>query len=574
MGSRDRKDARRDDTVAFEWDDLITIVDPLYAPMKYAKKAYDNQQAIAARPAPVIGPAKLSPFQQRKQDQAKAALAQAQQYAALINPPAANTSLVPVSTKAVVPVTASPVATQSVAVVPPYDNSDMNIQNSDSVTGDHVFYDVMGRMSVDMEESEFDELQVATVFESATPDDDEVQPAAQEDVLGAPPDLFAPPPNNDHFPLFKKQLRAFQAMAPTTDVTRVDTRETHVQFAADKAVAELDKRSLELRAALEEHLAQKEHQPESVSLRKWEEIVGMSWSWKALRNKLFGQKKKPTGAAMQPKHVDPNTITILNPYRVIANPKGLASTLFGKVSKVTVTGGKGWIAFDDINSHMYDNPTVATVYTTDGKKQVFPGLQLLQVYGGAITPTMVGEDSKLGPDSEVSFKIPEYAQGKVHCWTEGKNVCCSLCFEVDDGTTRIVTATTPLRKHAAAVLDQAKDSGVDPLEVLGALPALAAADSGRKLVRDLAGVALKLVGKKEILGMTGPVTVTTTSKENPELAAMMALQQLAQYGDKQAQDELQKIAVVAQTPEGSAILAPLLVEGRKRLTAALEARKH
>lgn len=100
----------------------------------------------------------------------------------------------------------------------------------------------------------------------------------QEDVESA--DLFQGDgepeefePNLEAFPVFKGALRHFQANVPRTRAVRIDTEKSYDEFGVDKALKELERRTLDLRAAVEAHTADA-HGGKFEKLRQWEEVLG------------------------------------------------------------------------------------------------------------------------------------------------------------------------------------------------------------------------------------------------------------------------------------------------------------
>jgi hypothetical protein len=119
-------------------------------------------------------------------------------------------------------------------------------------------------------------------------------------------------------------------------------------------------------------------------------------------------------------------------------------------------------------------------------------------------------------------------------------------------------------------------AGVDPVTVLGVLPDLADVACGKRLVRDVAGAALKAQRRSDVCGMDGdenaePLLLTSPGAEDTApLAALMYVEQKADAGHPQAQREMKLLQIAAQTPAGQQIAAPILAESTKRLEAGRE----
>lgn len=170
---------------------------------------------------------------------------------------------------------------------------------------------------------------------------------------------------------------------------------------------------------------------------------------------------------------------------------------------------------------------------------------------------------------EVPLDLPDFAQGKVKCWRDGPCVVVSLRFCAADGTPRVATSATRPGADAEEVAGCAIRSGLDPATVLGALHELSAKAAGHRLVRDIAGCALKAHRRADVLGMREPVMLIGGGSEgNPPLAALMYLQQRCDAGDEQACREMRIIEAASKTTSGRQVAAPLLAEARRRLAGA------
>jgi hypothetical protein len=173
----------------------------------------------------------------------------------------------------------------------------------------------------------------------------------------------------------------------------------------------------------------------------------------------------------------------------------------------------------------------------------------------------------------VPLSLPAFAEGAVKCWLDGERVICSIKFATPDGGRRTATMAAHPRIDVEGLVSGARRRGVDPIEVLGALPEVAATETGRRLVREVAGAALRLQEHPDVCGMEqddeqAPLLLASHEKgdeSSAPLAALMYLRQRAEQGDEQACRELEAIQRVACTPLGKKIAAPALAESERRL---------
>jgi hypothetical protein len=171
----------------------------------------------------------------------------------------------------------------------------------------------------------------------------------------------------------------------------------------------------------------------------------------------------------------------------------------------------------------------------------------------------------------VPVDLPVSASGKVKCWRDGDAVVCSMRFAAADGSPRVATMAARPSVDVDDVLGWARGTGVHPVTVLGALTDLADVACGKRLVRDVAGAALRAQRRLDVLGMDGSEPVVLTSGGDAgaaPLAAVMHVEQRANAGDPQAKRELAILRVAAKTPSGQQIAGPLLAESSKRLAEA------
>lgn len=172
---------------------------------------------------------------------------------------------------------------------------------------------------------------------------------------------------------------------------------------------------------------------------------------------------------------------------------------------------------------------------------------------------------------QVALDLPDYARGAVRCWRDGGHVVVSIDFQAADGSPRTATSAAPMSSEVDEVAGWALRQGHDAVSVLGALPDLAAAATGRRLVREVAGAALEAHRRLDVCGMrpgAGPVIIFGGAEGgSAPLAALMYLQQRCDAGDAQACREMGKIQAAATSPVGQRVAAPLLAEAQRRLDA-------
>ena len=150
--------------------------------------------------------------------------------------------------------------------------------------------------------------------------------------------------------------------------------------------------------------------------------------------------------------------------------------------------------------------------------------------------------------------------GKVDSWQDGDVIYCSVRLP----GIRIATTSTPVERHVEEVMQYAADADVDPVEVMGVLPVVAQILGGGALVTQLCCAAPELLARPEVVA--GQVFVGKVApKSSPDVAAVMALLQLCQRGDKRACAEQAKIEA---GPGGKKLVA----RAKHALTKALAAK--
>jgi hypothetical protein len=272
------------------------------------------------------------------------------------------------------------------------------------------------------------------------------------------------------FPRLATALQKHRALEPLSRTVRVDTDETFGSLVADHGVKELERRISELRAIVEEHMAD-HHGAEVSQLRQWDEIVG-------------------------------------------------AAKLADDLSAAKDTGD----AVDALPA--------------------------------------------------VPLDLPDFAEKLVKAWRDGDTIVVSVRFGAPDGTPRVATMAARPTTDVEAVADGAMKAGMDPAVVLGALPDLVDRACAKRLVKDVAGAALKVQRRLDVLGMSHgkaePLLLVGAAGTRAPLAALMDVQQRANAGDHQAKRELAKLEGCATSP-GASVLGGLLKEARSRLH---KAKKH
>lgn len=168
---------------------------------------------------------------------------------------------------------------------------------------------------------------------------------------------------------------------------------------------------------------------------------------------------------------------------------------------------------------------------------------------------------------QVDVDLPDFARDKVKCWRDGDAVVVSLRFGAMDGTPRIATMAAKPRADADEVAAAAARSGVDPAVVLGALPALVDRACAKRLVKDVAGAALKVQRRVDLLGMDEPLILVGAGGRTAPVAALMDLQQQADAGDAQARREVSALDAACSTVAGAGG-RHVMAEARRRLASA------
>lgn len=182
----------------------------------------------------------------------------------------------------------------------------------------------------------------------------------------------------------------------------------------------------------------------------------------------------------------------------------------------------------------------------------------------------------------VPLDLPAYCEGKVKCWKDGDDIVCSIRFVSADGGVRVATMSARPKASADAVAQGAMAAGVNPVTVLGALDDLADVACAKRLVKDVAGAALKAHRRLDVCGMAKdgtddpsllgdqpgglyvrpgwlaredePVFLMTQGNEKSvAVDAVADVAKQAQNGDQQAKKEMNTLEQVAKHPRGRAL---------------------
>ncbi|SRR5579862_546966 len=140
---------------------------------------------------------------------------------------------------------------------------------------------------------------------------------------------------------------------------------------------------------------------------------------------------------------------------------------------------------------------------------------------------------------KIPLSLHPESEGKVDAWQDGCDIFCSIRLCGPDGKVRIATTSSPAERHADEVAKYASEAGVDPVTVMGVLPALAQVLGGGALVSQLCQAAPGLMARPEVL--QGSFVGLVTPKGDAEVASVMMLLQLCDKGNARAcaeRDEL------------------------------------
>jgi hypothetical protein len=166
---------------------------------------------------------------------------------------------------------------------------------------------------------------------------------------------------------------------------------------------------------------------------------------------------------------------------------------------------------------------------------------------------------------QVPLDLPDFAKGKVTCYRDGDCVVVSIHFQAADGKGRIATMAARPTANVEELAGWALRSGMNPITILGALPDAVDVACGKRLLRDVAGAALKCQRRVDVVGMDGdgPLLLGCRGSGSAPVAAAMHLEQLAGAGHVQAKREVRKLS-------SGRLGASVLEDARKRLAKGHE----
>lgn len=126
-------------------------------------------------------------------------------------------------------------------------------------------------------------------------------------------------------------------------------------------------------------------------------------------------------------------------------------------------------------------------------------------------------------------------QGKVECWQDGDEICCTVRFLNPRGELRMATTGTPVQRHIDEALCSARATELEC--ALPVLDRLAQILGSTALIPDLCRSVPILSTTSE----TSPMIGVMFAQSTPILAAAMALLQRCQQGDMRACVEVRKM---------------------------------
>lgn len=168
--------------------------------------------------------------------------------------------------------------------------------------------------------------------------------------------------------------------------------------------------------------------------------------------------------------------------------------------------------------------------------------------------------SVAGRGSSETARIPvvPVLRGKVECWQDGDEICCTVRFLNARGEPRLATTGTPAQRHLEEALSCASAAELEhALPVMGRLAQILGSTA---LIPELCRVASIL----STTSQTSPMIGVMFAQSTPTLPAAMALLQQCQRGDRRAWREVR-----AMERRGA---GDLLVEAAKRLAPAQRAK--
>lgn len=160
----------------------------------------------------------------------------------------------------------------------------------------------------------------------------------------------------------------------------------------------------------------------------------------------------------------------------------------------------------------------------------------------------------------VPIPVVPALRGKVECWQEGDEICCTVRFKNKRGNLSLVTTATPIQRHLEEALSCASSTELEC--VWPVLDRLVQILGSTELIPELC----RTVPILSTTHATSPMIVVMVAQGTPELAAAMALLQQCQRGDRRTHAD---IRALYRCGAGG-----LLEEASNRLTRAQTAKNH
>lgn len=144
----------------------------------------------------------------------------------------------------------------------------------------------------------------------------------------------------------------------------------------------------------------------------------------------------------------------------------------------------------------------------------------------------VGERSA---DGATRIAVVPALRGKVECWQDGEEICCTVRFLNPRGELRLATTGTPMQRHLEEALSCASVAELEhALPVMGRLAQILGSTA---LIPELCRVAPIL----STTGQTSPMIGVMFPQSTSVLPAAMALLQQCQRGDRRAWREVRSM---------------------------------
>jgi len=225
-------------------------------------------------------------------------------------------------------------------------------------------------------------------------------------------------------------------------------------------------------------------------------------------------------------------------------------------------------AFEELAKRVTDLRSLVEAHLADHHGPKVPGLEKWDEILGA-ADVLASHPVLEAPKSAIPGTVPDDLKHAVDCYEDGGAVIVMMRFGMPDGSSRTATtASRPSMADEETLLGWAEEHGLDPVTVLGAMPAATKIATGKRLVSDLAHMALEAREREDVQDMDdSPVLVFGAEDTSAPIAALMHLEQQANAGNAQAAHELAVLRAASLTPIGQKVAAPLLAEASRRLAA-------